>query len=431
MPWATTNSRSLVVSVGVQCHVGKERSENQDRVTRAATPFGDLFVVADGVGGYQGGSEAAEATVAGFAGLLNAPGNLSLPDSLRRAEREINLDLQRRAAANPALRGMGSTAVLCVVNRDRVTYAHVGDSRLYLMRDHQLRQLTRDHSVIERLISQGVLTPDRARQHPDANVLTRAIGQPSEAGLDIAEITLRQNDALLLCSDGLWGYAPHREMETIAGAEQLSASAVATGLLNLALEGGGGDNISIQFLRFKSRETPRQPWRLLGMESKIAVPLALAAILGIATILLSVPNYRNRIGEHSDQSRSSQREPTMAPSRESKRPPHSPEHRTIAPTPKAEEKVSAKPAENTVDTAAPSNPQPPPSPPENSEAPPAQADAPTIPERIGNKVQTGVKAGMDKASSLGAAAKKGVTQKVDEVKKQKGEDQIPPDPPQN
>ena len=171
------------------------------------------------------------------------------------------------------------------------------------------------------------------------------------------------------------------------------------------------------------------------MESKIAVPIALAAILGIGTILLSVPNYRNRIGEHSDQSRSSQPEPTVAPSRETRRPSHSPDHRTNTPTPKAEEKVSEKPAENSVDPAAPSDPQPPQSPAENSEGPPAPVDTPTIPERIGNKVQTGVKAGMNKASSLGAAAKKGVAHKVDEVKKQQGqdqgEDQGQPSNPQN
>src|ERR1043165_2202084 len=102
MPTPQSQPNSLVVSVGVECNVGRERTENQDRVTRAATPFGDLFVVADGVGGYQGGSEAAQATVDGFANYLKSHGNLPLPEALQRAVRHISAELQRRSAGNQA-----------------------------------------------------------------------------------------------------------------------------------------------------------------------------------------------------------------------------------------------------------------------------------------------------------------------------------------
>ncbi len=292
MPTPQSQPNSLVVSVGVQCNVGKERSENQDRVTRASTPFGDLFVVADGVGGHQGGAEAAQAVVDGFARHLNAFGNLALAEALQNAIRAISSDLQQRSATNPSLRGMGSTVVLCVVRGNHATYAHAGDSRAYLVRDSKLNQLTRDHSVMERMVSQGILTPAQAKDHPDASVLTRAIGQSADVSLDVADITLQANDAILLCSDGLWGYASHEEMEAIATSSSLSATAVADALLNLALEGGGGDNVSIQFLRFQAAKSARSSKSLLGMPQQKAISLiALSAVLGAGAAGLYVSNH--------------------------------------------------------------------------------------------------------------------------------------------
>jgi serine/threonine protein phosphatase PrpC len=291
------HSSSVAVSVGVECHVGKQRTENQDRVTRSDTPFGDLFVVADGIGGYQGGAEAAQATVDGFVNFLKANGNLTLPDALQQAVRSVNADLRARSAARNEQHGMGSTVVVCVVNGNHVTYAHAGDSRAYLLRSGHLQQLTRDHSVMERMISQGLLTPAQAREHPDASVLTRALGQSSDISLDIAEITIQPKDALLLCSDGLWGYARHEEIEAVAAAENLSASAAASAMLNLALEGGGGDNISIQFLRFQPLEPAKKSAAtLLGMPAKWGLAaLALALVLVIAVIAMATWNHQHPV----------------------------------------------------------------------------------------------------------------------------------------
>ena len=274
---------SVVVSVGVQCHVGKERTENQDRVTRSATPYGDLFVVADGVGGYQGGGEAAQATIDGFATLLNRSAVLSLEDALQRAASAIGADLHRRSSENPSLRSMGSTVVLCVINGIRATYAHAGDSRAYLLRDGTLRQLTRDHSVMERMVASGILTPEQAKEHPDSSVLTRALGQGGDISLDIGEVMLQPEDALLLCSDGLWAYAPHHEMEAVANSRSLSPSAAAEALLNLALEGGGGDNISIQFLRFKGQKHATPSIAFPGkLQKKTLAAVTVAAVLAAA-----------------------------------------------------------------------------------------------------------------------------------------------------
>ena len=344
MPTQQPQPTSLVVSVGVQCHVGKERSENQDRVTRAATPFGDLFVVADGVGGYQGGSEAAQATVDGFVRYLQAHGDLSLSDALQQAVRSISADLRQRSAANQPMHGMGSTVVLCVFHGDRITYAHAGDSRLYLLRDHKLTQITRDHSVMERLVSQGVLTPDQAREHPDASVLTRAIGQV-DISLDIGELALQPNDGLLLCSDGLWAYARHEEMEAVAASDTLSVSGIATALLNLALEGGGGDNISVQFLRFTTLEWPKKSRSVLGWEHKKAIPvIALASIIAAGGAGMFVSNYRHPIANPNPAATGEASTPpaTVQPPPPAPNSATAPEHKPVVPESRPKEKSPAK-----------------------------------------------------------------------------------------
>jgi len=278
-----SDSTSVIVSVGVQCDAGKQRSENQDRVSRAPTPYGDLFVVADGMGGYQGGAEAAQATVDGFARFLDANPGIPLREALQQAAAAISADLLQRSAANQQLRGMGSTVVLCVVSGNHVTHAHAGDSRAYLLRDGQLQQLTRDHSFMERMVSHGILTPEQAIAHPDASVLTRALGQGADVSLDIGELDLRPGDALLLCSDGLWAYARHEEVEAIANSGQLSPSEIAAALLRLALEGGGGDNISIQFLRFEAAKPRAKRATHTGkMQKKMLGGVAVASILAVA-----------------------------------------------------------------------------------------------------------------------------------------------------
>jgi PPM family protein phosphatase len=288
----SSQSEDFLVSVGVQCHVGRVRNENQDRITRSATPFGDLFVVADGMGGYKGGSEAAQAVVDGFGSFLNTHGQMSVQDALQLAAQNIALDLQRRAADNPELRGFGSTVVLCILKGNRATYAHAGDSRLYLVRDGRMIQVTQDHTVMQRLVAQGVLTPDQARDHPESSVLTRAVGPTTEVSLDIGQIELQPGDALLLCSDGLWAYARHEEMEAVVTSESLTPAAAASALLRLALEGGGEDNVSIQFLRLSARQAakPAVVHRPL-LQRLTPLMLSSAAVLAVGAVTLGVWNY--------------------------------------------------------------------------------------------------------------------------------------------
>jgi serine/threonine protein phosphatase PrpC len=290
------SSTSLTVSVGAKTHTGA-RSENQDRISRADTPFGDLYVVADGVGGYQGGAQAAQAVVDGFALLLKSSGDLPLSDALQNAARSITADLRRRSEAVSPGGGMVSTVVLAVVNGNEAVIAHAGDSRAYKLRGGRLERLTRDHSVVERLIARGEITDEEAKSRSDSNVLTRAIGQDSGVTLDIGRTDLQPGDALLLCSDGLWGYASHQDIQAVAAAPNLSPQGVAETLLALALRGGGGDNISVQFLRFEAAsEMAAAPRRGLTHKQTAIMVAAVVAGLALSGGTMAVFNKRGAIG---------------------------------------------------------------------------------------------------------------------------------------
>jgi PPM family protein phosphatase len=271
-------SAVLGVSVAVASHPGRVRSENQDRISRAETPFGELYILADGVGGYGGGGAAAQAVVEAFASHLNASAKEPLPKALRDAARSISAELRRRPTPEGSLGAMSSTVVLAIVQGSHVTIGHVGDSRAYLAANNRLDLLTTDDSLVERMVAKGLLSRDEARTHPDSNVLTQAIGQSADVGMNIMELEVRAGESLLLCSDGLWAYAEHAEMQAIALTPNLSLEGQADALLNLALQGGGGDNISLQLLRFAPLPALlKPPLRLFGQRLSVAAPLALAA----------------------------------------------------------------------------------------------------------------------------------------------------------
>jgi serine/threonine protein phosphatase PrpC len=293
-PAQTAPSSSLIVSVGVQCHPGGVRTENQDRISRASTSFGDLYVVADGVGGYERGAEAAQETVDGLARGLASHATLPRADALKATIQAINRELDLRGhSQNPPVK-MSSTVVIALIHGSIATIAHVGDSRAYLARNGKLQQITRDHSVVQRLIDQGVVAAADAGEHPNASVLTQALGQSAEVQVDIVDLDILPGDALLLCSDGLWGYANAVEMETVVTSANLSPSGCAEALLNLALQGGGGDNISIQFLKFSSPAIINRPPRIFGMSPRLAVPVAGLAIAFVAAAGISIWNLRHR-----------------------------------------------------------------------------------------------------------------------------------------
>jgi protein phosphatase len=257
---------ALAISVGEVCDRGKVREENQDNVRNASIPLGELFIVADGIGGYQGGATASRMVVDGFhSQLALRPAGYPVDRALSEACAYTNTSIHDAAGAgDPSLQRMGSTVVLALIEAGVPSagnsgaagstapvawIGHVGDSRAYLIRNGEMRKLTSDHSAVQALISRNLITEEEARNHPDASVLTRSLGHRPEVEIEMDRVALQAGDALLLCSDGLWGYVSDGDIEAVATDANLSVQTIADTLLHQALAAGGLDNIGIEFVR--------------------------------------------------------------------------------------------------------------------------------------------------------------------------------------
>jgi len=242
-------------AVGALSHIGLVRRENQDRMGRFRTPNAEFFVVADGMGGHKGGSQAASMVLDGLQQALVArPQPRSLRAALRSAAGDVNLAVCAAATSgDPTTDHMGSTAVLLVVRGREVFVGHLGDSRAYLWRQGRLVQLTRDHTWVQQLVDQNLLTEEEARHHPEASVLAHAFGRQSELPIALSPgLAARRGDAVLLCSDGLSGYLAGDEIAAVLSRHddpQLAAEA----LIEAALAAGGHDNITVQLIVFTER----------------------------------------------------------------------------------------------------------------------------------------------------------------------------------
>lgn len=256
----TTATPHLNISIGARTERGL-RQENQDNMTGFTSSFGAVYVVADGIGGQRGGAEASRMVVEGYHKYLAAfPGSLPVGEALQRATSAVNAEMRLRAGQGDSkLAGMGSTVVLAVVkqtsNGTQLFLGHVGDSRAYMLRGGSLRLLTRDHTAAQRMVDANMIRPEEARKHPDASVLTRALGQQPEVSIEVdGPVMLEPEDVVLLCSDGLSGYVEDRLIEQEMNAHR-SASETANALAELALRSGSDDNITVQVLRARA-ETP-------------------------------------------------------------------------------------------------------------------------------------------------------------------------------
>lgn len=228
--------------------VGRRRQANEDRC--ALDPDLGLFLVADGMGGHKAGRTASElasaAVMAALDTLQDASG--SLAERLRYAVAAANRQIFQTAHDHAELAGMGTTLVALLLDEGRAALAHVGDSRAYLQRGGRLRQLTDDHSIVAELVRRREISPDAAREHPHRHVLTRALGVRPNAEPDLAELTLAPDDVFVLCSDGLTNHVRDEEIAAaLAGEGDLQTAA--DGLIALANERGGEDNITVVLVR--------------------------------------------------------------------------------------------------------------------------------------------------------------------------------------
>ena len=219
-------------------HVGKIRRNNEDSLT-VIEP--QTFVVADGMGGAQAGEVASQLLVEVVKIVLAeipAPWDEKI---LSRAILAANEKILSTARQNSEYRGMGTTATILSLNGAQGYFAHVGDSRLYLLRSGTLRQLTEDHSYVETLVRRGELSAEAARTHPMKNVLTQAVGAMDDIQVDAGNFPVQGGDIFLLCTDGLTNMV---DDATIAKILQ-NAENPADALIDAALAAGGRDNVTV------------------------------------------------------------------------------------------------------------------------------------------------------------------------------------------
>lgn len=220
--------------------VGLVRTNNEDAYL-AVPP---LFAVADGMGGHRAGEVASAGALRALEAQASRDG-----DSLVAAVEAANLAVFQEATANPDLAGMGTTVTAMHVGAGSVKIVHVGDSRAYLLRDHRLRRLTRDHTVVERLAREGKIPMEDVEHHPQRSVLERALGVSPEVDVDVQLIDVRPGDRLLLCTDGLSSMLSDDEIRTVLLAEG-DPGAAADRLLAGALRAGGKDNVTAVLVDF-------------------------------------------------------------------------------------------------------------------------------------------------------------------------------------
>lgn len=256
----------LEIDACVLTHSGKVRSNNEDSVSlvrptdkSSLLSHGLLALVADGMGGHEGGEFASQLALQEIVRSYYRS-EAALPAALEQALRDANREVFKASRSNPLLKGMGTTCVALVLCGDEAWWGWIGDSRLYLIRSGKIYRLSEDHTVVQDMVRRGLITAEEAHNHSDRSVLERALGTQKtvEPGLSDHPIRISAGDRLLLCSDGLHDLVEDEELVCNAG--EGTVAIAAERLLQLALERGGHDNVSVVLLEAKLESaTPKRP----------------------------------------------------------------------------------------------------------------------------------------------------------------------------
>lgn len=235
----------------VKSDKGKVRELNEDSFLIMSDNQGlpDFFMVADGMGGHNAGEVASRAAVDyAMDFILQFKEEINTTQNIEKVLREIvyktNEKVFALANSNEENHGMGTTLIISMALEDKAYFAHVGDSRAYLVSEDKIKKITIDHSLVEELIKLGELTEEEAANHPKKNIITKALGCTESIEPDIYEINLQKNDIIILCSDGLSNLVDEKRMLEIV-LNSKDTSEMCDKLVDLALIKGGEDNITV------------------------------------------------------------------------------------------------------------------------------------------------------------------------------------------
>jgi protein phosphatase len=258
------NAEMLEIDFFHLTDTGCVREENEDAIGSWPYEDGLLFAVADGMGGHNAGQVASALALEVLAREMGrAPTSWSIEKRLRRAVQEANLEIYYKATTVPELRGMGTTLTASVLVGSTLVTAHVGDCRLYLLRQGTFSQLTKDHTWVWEQMQYGILSEEEARNHPNRHVLSRSVGNNLIAAIDVLSINIQAGDVISQCSDGVHGLISEPEMVAMLqkGRPEMACKAI----IERSREVGGHDNLSLQVATVLSSPPPAsKSWWLFG-----------------------------------------------------------------------------------------------------------------------------------------------------------------------
>lgn len=227
-------------------HIGSVREDNQDAIRLSGeTPAADrrLFALADGMGGYSHGGLASQTALETFFETFYGDTAPMVPRRMRRSVDAANLGVFQMAQRLGAVR-MGTTLTAVTVVGNQLHFAHVGDSRTYLIRDNRAQCLTNDHTHVGDMVRMKVITPDKVRKHAQRSILTKGLGLGLFVQPDITQVTVQDGDRLVLCCDGIWSVIEDQEFAHIA-TQSADMNSLSEQLVNLALDRESDDNLSV------------------------------------------------------------------------------------------------------------------------------------------------------------------------------------------
>ncbi len=222
---------------------GRKRKENQDFCAVFSKGDALLMVVADGVGGHKCGDVASRLAVETLRRMFNETEIEDPRDFFEHAIQKANQEVRNYIEATPSCKGMATTFTAVIIRNSTLTLLHVGDSRAYLLRKGRFQRLTEDHTLVRRMMQEGVLSPEEAKTHPKRHIIVNAVGIAPIQEFDLRQMELQVGDKILLCSDGLYDEVSEREIAKIL--EENSPKEAVRKLVETANEAGGKDNISV------------------------------------------------------------------------------------------------------------------------------------------------------------------------------------------
>lgn len=276
--------------------IGLVRAANEDSIAVAETVNGKLFLVCDGMGGHVGGAVASKMAVDSIVEYFNNEKYSDIKLAINEAIDFANAQILGYVSEHPELQGMGTTLCLLIIQDNSAYIAHAGDSRIYLYLNDkkQLHRITKDHSLVQNLIDNNIITEDEAEKHPQKNVILKALGTKKDISPEIpTEAILPLNkDIFLLCSDGLSGLITDNTIESVLN-ENISLEEKGKKLITLAKNNGGTDNISLQLIKINNKINKKRVF--ISKNNNIPVELAspprkpkLLLILIIALLIISI-----------------------------------------------------------------------------------------------------------------------------------------------